>query len=143
MDFRDHGLNQCEEVRSVKFPEELKYSPQHQWLRLKTEGIAVVGITDFAQFEMGDIVFVDHPEVGESIERGASFGEVESNKTSSEVFAPCSGKVIAVNALLILAPEHLNSDPYGDGWLVEIQVLDALELDDLLDSTQYRQLVAG
>ncbi len=127
----------------MDFPEELKYTPQHQWCRVEDDGSATIGITDFAQEELGEIVYVDHPAVGDSIEKDASFGEVESNKTSSDVYAPCSGKILEVNGALDENPGRLNSDPYGEGWIIKMRATEPGELQGLLSSTEYRRLVEG
>lgn len=127
----------------MKFPNELRYTPEHQWLRVEQDGTAVIGITDFAQEELGEIVYVDLPKVGESVEKDQPFGDVESNKTSSDVYAPCSGEIVEVNAALDTAPDSVNRDPYGDGWMIKVRPADVQELESLLDSDGYRQLVEG
>jgi len=131
------------EEDDMDFPEELKYTPQHQWVRVEGDGSATIGITDFAQEELGEIVYVDHPAVGDSIEKDASFGEVESNKTSSDVYAPCSGQILEVNSVLDEDPGRLNSDPYGDGWMIKIRPLEPGQFQGLLSSSGYRTLVEG
>lgn len=121
-------------------PEDLKYTDEHEWLA-KTEGSTVrVGITDYAQDQLGDVVFVELPKVGEKVEAGAPLGEVESTKSVSEIFAPISGAVTAVNSALDGAPELINSDPYGEGWIVEIAADDASALDALMDAAAYQAL---
>jgi glycine cleavage system H protein len=127
----------------VEFPDELRYTSEHQWLRVEPDGTAVVGITDFAQDELGEIVYIDLPKVGDSVEKNAPFGEVESNKTSSQVYAPCSGEVLAVNTNLQTAPDHVNSDPYGQGWIIRLRPHDPHEFESLLDSASYRRSVEG
>ncbi len=127
----------------MDFPNELRYTPEHQWLRVEQDGTAVVGITDFAQDELGEIVYVDLPKVGEFVKKDQPFGDVESSKTSSDVYAPCSGEIIEVNAELDAAPERLNSDPYGEGWIIKVRPVDAQEFESLLDAAGYRQLVEG
>ncbi len=127
----------------MNIPEELKYTTQHQWLRVEGDGSATIGITDFAQEELGEIVYVDRPAVGDSIEKDTPFGEVESNKTSSDVYAPCSGQIVEVNGVLDEDPGRLNSDPYGEGWIIKIRALEPGEFQGLLSSTEYRGVVEG
>lgn len=117
-------------------PDELKYTAEHEWASL--DGTTVrIGITAFAQEALGDIVFVSLPDVGASYTAGQAFGEVESTKSVSDVYAPVAGQVVARNEALENAPELVNSDPYGDGWLVELSVADAAVLDGLLDAEAY------
>ncbi len=126
------------------YPEDLKYTAEHEWARAVTgEGdpTVQVGITDFAQDALGDIVFVSLPAVGSEMQAGQSFGEVESTKSVSEVYAPLSGTVVARNEALDGTPELVNSDPYGRGWLVEMRPADPDQLAGLLDATAYRELV--
>ncbi|MBB4912438.1 glycine cleavage system protein GcvH [Actinophytocola algeriensis] len=121
-------------------PEDLKYTEEHEWLA-KTEGSTVrVGITDYAQDQLGDVVFVELPKVGEKVDAGSPLGEVESTKSVSEIFAPVSGEVTAVNNALDESPELINSDPYGEGWIVEITATDIAALDDLMDAAAYQAL---
>ena len=123
----------------MNIPEELRYSPEHEWVRV--EGTRVrVGITNYAQDALGDVVFVDLPEVGKQIAAGALLGEVESTKSVSELYAPVTGTVVEVNASLAEAPERLNEDPYGEGWICEIELSDGASLDALLDPAAYREL---
>jgi glycine cleavage system H protein len=121
----------------MNVPDDLRYTSDHEWTRA-SESTVRVGITDFAQDALGDVVFVDVPAVGTSVERGGPLGEVESTKSVSQIYAPVSGKVVEVNELLRASPEMLNSDPYGEGWLCVIEVTDAGELASLLDPEQYR-----
>ena len=122
------------------YPKELKYSKDHEWL--KVEGnIACIGITEFAQGELGDIVFVDIDTEGEILEKEEVFGSIEAVKTVSDLFMPISGEVLAFNKKLEDAPELINSDPYGDGWIIKISVSDTTELDSLLDAASYKELV--
>jgi glycine cleavage system H protein len=121
-------------------PEELRYSKDHEWARTDGDRIRV-GITDFAQDALGDVVFVDLPAEGATVEAGGLLGEVESTKSVSEIYAPVAGQVVAVNAALSDAPETLNSDPYGEGWICEITPSDATAVNGLLDAAGYRQLV--
>jgi glycine cleavage system H protein len=126
----------------VLVPDDLRYSTDHEWAR-PGEGRVRVGITDYAQDALGDVVFVDLPRVGSVVGSGDTLGEVESTKSVSEIYAPVSGTVVAVNDALSDAPEKLNHDPYGDGWLCEIEVAGAGALDALLDAAGYRQLTGG
>jgi glycine cleavage system H protein len=123
----------------VHVPDDLRYSSDHEWVR-PGEGRVRVGITDYAQDALGDVVFVDLPSVGETVGAGEVLGEVESTKSVSEVYAPVSGTVVAVNDVLTTTPENLNRDPYGDGWLCEIEVNGLDALDALLDAEGYRRL---
>ncbi len=120
-------------------PGELRYSTDHEWVRLAGDTVRV-GITDYAQDALGDIVFVELPTVGGSVEAGAPLGEVESTKSVSEIYAPVAGTVVAVNAELADAPEKLNTDPYGEGWLCELEVAEPAAVDALLDADGYRRL---
>ncbi|HYQ62679.1 glycine cleavage system protein GcvH [Actinophytocola sp.] len=121
-------------------PEDLKYTDEHEWLTV-TEGSTVrVGITAYAQDQLGDVVFVELPKVGATVEAGTPLGEVESTKSVSEIFAPLSGTVVAVNNALDDSPELINSDPYGDGWIVEINAEDLSALDELMDAAAYQEL---
>ena len=120
-------------------PDDLRYTPDHEWVR-PGEPAVRVGITHFAQDALGDIVYVQLPDPGTAVEAGQAFGEVESTKSVSEVYAPLSGTVTARNDQLTDAPELVNSDPYGAGWLVEIEPSDPARLDDLLDAAAYREL---
>ena len=126
----------------MNVPDELRYSSDHEWARA-TGSVVRVGITDYAQDSLGDIVFVELPAVGDEVAAGAALGEVESTKSVSEIFAPVPGRVVAVNAALAEAPEKMNEDPYGEGWIAEIEVADAAALDALLDAAAYRQLTDG
>lgn len=121
-------------------PAELKYTKDHEWVRIEGD-CAVVGITDFAQSELGDIVFVDIQTEGEVLSKGDVFGTIEAVKTVADAYMPVSGTVIEVNSALEGAPEKVNSDPYGEGWMVKINVSDASELDSLLSATQYEEII--
>jgi len=125
----------------VNTPEELRYTPDHEWLRAE-DGGARVGITDFAQDALGDVVYVQLPEVGTTIAQGDTLGEIESTKSVSEVYAPVSGEVVAVNDDLGNAPQRMNEDPYGDGWFCVIAASDPKEMDSLLSAEKYRELTA-
>ena len=121
-------------------PEDLRYTDQHEWVRISGD-TAEVGITDFAQEALGDIVYVSLPEVGSQVRAGAPCGEVESTKSVSEIYAPLAGEVVARNADLDSAPETINADAYGKGWMVEIRPADPDALDGLLTAALYRSLV--
>ena len=124
----------------MNIPEDLRYSPDHEWARLE-DGKVRVGITDYAQDALGDVVFVQVPDVGAAVSAGDSFSEVESTKSVSDIYAPVSGTVVEVNADLADNPERINEDPYGEGWICVIEPNDASELDKLLDAEGYRKLV--
>jgi glycine cleavage system H protein len=126
----------------MNLPKELRYSEEHEWVQ-KTEGNKVrIGITDFAQDELGDIVFVELPEVGAELKAGEPFGSVESVKTVSELYAPVSGKVLEVNASLEGSPENVNDSPYGDGWMIVVEMSDPSELEKLLTAEDYEKLIS-
>tara|TARA_B100001146_G_scaffold192145_1_gene177944 strand:- start:76 stop:453 length:378 start_codon:yes stop_codon:yes gene_type:complete len=124
----------------MKFPENLKYSKDHEWVRVEGEN-ALVGITAFAQGELGDIVFVDVDTEGETLDKDEVFGTIEAVKTVSDLFMPVSGEVLEVNAKLEDEPELINTDSYGDGWVIKISIADASELDNLLDSASYQEML--
>lgn len=128
--------------QAVQVPGDLRYSEDHEWARV-SEGAVRVGITDFAQDALGDVVFVQLPAVGSRVEKGAVLGEVESTKSVSEIYAPVSGEVQAVNEELSDKPELLNADPYGQGWICDIRPDDEGALAGLLDAAAYAQLTAG
>ena len=123
------------------YPDELRYTAEHEWVRATADGTVVFGITDFAQEALGDIVYVQLPDVGASLQAGAACGEVESTKSVSEIYAPLAGEVVARNADLDAAPETVNSDAYGKGWMVEIRPADPDALDGLLTAALYRSMV--
>jgi glycine cleavage system H protein len=126
----------------MNVPEELRYSSDHEWV--SQDGTKVrVGITDYAQDALGDVVFVQAPTVGDNFAAGDSMGEVESTKSVSDVYAPVGGTVVAVNDALADSPQLLNDDPYGEGWICEIEVTDLAALDSLLDASSYVALVEG
>jgi glycine cleavage system H protein len=125
----------------MEFPEDLRYTKEHEWARDEGNGRVRVGITDFAQDALGDVVYVDVPEVGTSVTANQAFSEVESTKSVSDVYAPVSGSVIERNAALEERPELVNEHPYGDGWIVALAMTDAAELDGLMDAAAYRSLV--
>ncbi len=120
----------------MSFPDGLKYSKEHEWVLVEDE-VASIGITEYAQVELGDIVYVELPEVGEKITKDDPFGSVESVKAVSDLFAPVSGAVVEVNDSLPDSPEIVNEDPYGDGWMIKVQMSDKGELKDLLDPEEY------
>ena len=119
-------------------PEELKYTKDHEWLRIEG-GEGVIGITDFAQDALGDVVFVELPAVGATLKQGDAFGVVESNKSVSDLYAPVAGTVVAINEALADAPESVNADPYGAGWMIRIALAAPTATDGLLDAAAYRQ----
>ncbi|NPD26633.1 glycine cleavage system protein GcvH [Corallococcus sp. AB004] len=124
----------------ANIPQDLKYTQEHEWARVAGKSV-VVGITDHAQTTLGDIVYVELPKLGAQVSAGDSFGTVESVKAVSELFAPVSGTIVKVNTDLTEEPENLNTDPYGDGWLVEIELSDAGQLSNLLDAAAYEKLI--
>ena len=125
----------------MEFPEDLKYSKEHEWV-LVEDNVATVGITDYAQDQLGDIVFVELPAIGDKVSKEDAFGVVESVKAVSDIYAPVSGKVLEVNDDLPDNPEMVNEDPYGDGWLIKIEMNDPDELQDLLTAAEYEEYVA-
>lgn len=118
-------------------PAELKYVTSHEWIRLEADGTVTIGITDFAQAQLGDVVFVELPEVGSDVEAEQDIAVVESVKAASDIYAPLSGKIIAVNEELVDAPEKVNEDPYGDAWFFKMEVADAADLENLMDADAY------
>ncbi|MGY8988495.1 MAG: glycine cleavage system protein GcvH [Flavobacteriales bacterium] len=124
----------------MEFPKELKYTKDHEWLRIEGDNICV-GITEFAQGELGDIVFVDVDTQGEVLEKEEVFGSVEAVKTVSDLFMPINGAILAFNEKLEDEPELINSDPYGQGWIIKVAISDVTELDELLDASEYKELV--
>ncbi len=124
-------------------PDELHYTPEHEWVRREGDDEVTIGITDFAQDALGDIVYVSLPEVGEALGGGTSVGELESTKSVSDVYAPVSGAVVARNDALEQAPDLINSDPYGEGWLLRVKLDDPSALDSLLDAAGYGEQIAS
>ena len=122
------------------FPKELKYTKDHEWVRIEGDN-AYIGITEFAQGELGDIVFVDVDTQGEALEKEEVFGSVEAVKTVSDLFMPINGEVLSFNKKLEDEPELINSEPYGEGWIIKIAISDVTELDELLDASEYQALV--
>jgi glycine cleavage system H protein len=125
----------------MEFPDDLRYTKEHEWVREEGEARVRIGITDFAQDALGDVVYVDVPEIGTAVTANQAFSEVESTKSVSDVYAPLSGTVVERNSLLEDRPELVNEQPYGDGWLVVLEVSDRSELDGLIDPPAYRALV--
>ena len=130
------------EIEELAFPEELRYTEDHEWAVSEGEGIKI-GISDYAQDQLGDIVFVELPQQGDRLEKGAEFGTVESVKAVAELFIPISGEIITVNTTLDGSPELVNKDPYGDGWMVEIKPSSADELDALMTRDVYVEYLKG
>lgn len=126
----------------MQVPPELRYTSDHEWVAITGSRVRV-GITDYAQDALGDIVYVQVPATGTTVSAGDAFGEVESTKSVSDIYAPVSGSVVAVNEALTSAPESVNTDPYGSGWLCEIECSDPSQLDALLDASAYQALTAG
>jgi glycine cleavage system H protein len=129
-------------VTEVDVPDDLRYSEEHEWLRLEGEE-GVVGITAYAAEELGDVVFVELPRVGRRLERNEALGVIESVKTASDLFAPVAGEVVAVNEALASAPELVNEEPYGGGWMIRLRVTDAAQTSELMDAVAYRAHVGG
>jgi glycine cleavage system H protein len=125
----------------MKFPADCVYTKEHEWVRVQ-EGLVVVGITDYAQKELGDVVFVELPKVGDTFDTNETFANVESVKAVSEVFSPVAGEVLEVNQELAGSPQLVNEDPYGDGWFIKLKIADAEELKDLLKPDEYAEFVA-
>lgn len=126
----------------MNIPQELKYTKDHEWVKIDGD-IAIVGVTDFAQGELGDIVYVEVETVGDTLDREEVFGTVEAVKTVSDLFSPLSGEIIEFNESLEDAPEKVNSDPYGEGWMVKIRMSDSDEVSDLLSAKEYKDLIGG
>lgn len=126
----------------MNIPEDLLYAKEHEWIAIEND-VAAVGITDYAQSELGDIVFIELPEVGTEVKQMESFGTIEAVKAVNDLYTPVSGKVIEVNTSLEDEPEKINSDPYGNGWMIKIRMSDESELDNLLSASQYKDLIGG
>lgn len=124
----------------MNIPDNLKYTKDHEWISIDGK-ICTIGITDYAQSELGDIVFVDIDSDLKDIVKGESIGTIEAVKTVSDLFGPFNGKVIELNSLLMNSPEIMNTDPYGDGWMLKVEITDLSELNDLLDSAGYKSLI--
>ena len=126
----------------MNVPDDLRYSKDHEWARLE-DGKVRIGITDYAQDALGDVVYVQVPDVGAQVTMGDSFSEVESTKSVSDIYAPITGTIVEVNQELADAPQRVNEDPYGEGWLVVIEAQDTAQYDQLLDAAAYRALIEG
>jgi len=126
----------------MKMPEQLKYTSEHEWISVDGD-VATVGITSFAQGELGDIVFVEIETLGETLDKGETFGTIEAVKTVSDLFMPVGGKVLEINPELESTPELVNKDPFGAGWLIKISIGDATELDELLSAEQYQAMLGA
>ena len=127
----------------MTFPDDLRYTKDHEWVRLDDDGLATVGVTDYAQGELGDIVFVEIEPVGTEVEAEGSFGSVEAVKTVSELFAPVAGTIEAINDGLEDAPESVNADPYGDGWMVKLRPADAASVEALMSVEEYKTMIGA
>ena len=123
-------------------PENLKYTKEHEWVKIEGN-VAIVGVTDYAQGELGDIVFVEIETEGETLSRDETFGTVEAVKTVSDLFMPMSGTIVEKNELLDSEPEKVNKDPYGEGWMIKINISDINEIDELLDAESYKELIGA
>jgi len=124
----------------MQFPDNIRYTSEHEWIRVEGDE-AYVGITDYAQSELGEIVFVDVPTLGETVGQGEVFGSIEAVKTVSDLNMPVSGEVLEINGALDAQPELVNNDPYGEGWIIRISVKDAAELDNLMDAAAYQAMI--
>ena len=130
------------ELNELSFPEDVRYAESHEWVNAAGE-TAKIGITDYAQDQLGDIVFVELPDVGESFEKGSEFGTVESVKAVSELYMPVSGEIVAINEGLEDAPELINNTPFSDGWMIEVKLEDSSEVDNLMDKDAYLSTLKG
>jgi glycine cleavage system H protein len=125
----------------MEIPEDLQYTEEHEWV-LVEDDIAIIGITDYAQSELGDIVYVELPQIGDLVQQMEPFGTIEAVKTVTDLFAPVSGEVVEVNTLLEDSPHLINEDPYGEGWIIKVKLSDPSELENLLSAEEYRNLVS-
>jgi len=125
----------------MDFPEELKYSKTHEWVRPEGENEVVIGISDYAQQELGDIVYLELPEEGDVVEKDSAFGVIESTKATEDLYSPVSGTVVEVNTPLIDSPEVINEDPYGDGWMIRVELSEPKELEDLMNAEEYQDYI--
>jgi len=130
------------EIDELKLPDDLRYAKDHEWTRLEDDKVKI-GIDDYAQDQLGDIVFVELPEVGATFSKGEEFGTVESVKAVSELFMPVGGEILAINTALEETPEHVNNSPYEDGWMIEIKPSDVAEMDVLMDKEAYLKMLKG
>jgi glycine cleavage system H protein len=128
-------------MSELEYPQDLRYTAEHEWVRVGSNGVARIGITAFAQDALGDVVYVSLPAVGDSVGAGDTCGEVESTKSVSDLYAPVTGEIVAVNETLDSVPEMVNTDPYGAGWMYEVKLADAGAADSLLDLVAYRALL--
>lgn len=126
----------------MNYPADLKYTREHEWIRDNGDGTATVGVTDFAQSELGDVVFVEFSDVDTEVSKDESFGTIEAVKTVSDLFAPISGKILELNESLADEPEVVNVDPYDKGWMIKMSIKDAGELDDLMDVEAYQKIIS-
>ncbi len=126
----------------MEIPQGLRYSKEHEWVATE-DSVATIGVTDFAQDQLGEIVYIELPSVGDKVSKDDPFGVIESVKAVSDIFAPVSGTVTEVNQELAESPEIINEDPYGDGWLIKIRISDGAELDDLMDNGEYQEIIAA
>ena len=127
----------------MNFPQDLRYTAEHEWVRVTEGNIATIGITDFAQGELGDIVYVDIDSIGNQLNANEVFGSVEAVKTVSDLFMPVDGKVLELNAALDGSPDLVNTDPYGEGWIIKVEISDPSQLEGLMDAAAYESSVAG
>jgi glycine cleavage system H protein len=144
LDVRSSAVSRERYGVGMNVPQDLRYTAEHEWVRVLGDGGTVrVGITDYAQDALGDVVYVDLPSVGDDVVASAAVGELESTKSVSDLYAPVSGSIAAVNEALVDQPQLLNEDPYGDGWLCDIQVSNRAEIDDMMDAAAYAELTEG
>jgi glycine cleavage system H protein len=134
-------INICKQIALMNFPSDIKYTKDHEWIKMTDEKTAMIGITDFAQKELGDIVYVDITSIGKGMNAEEVFGTVEAVKTVSDLFLPVAGTILVLNPLLEKQPELVNNDPYGEGWMVKLAVNNPADLDKLMDAAAYEQLV--
>ena len=127
----------------MNFPQDLRYTSEHEWVRITEGNIATIGITDFAQGELGDIVYVDIDSIGNHLNSNEVFGSVEAVKTVSDLFMPVDGKVLELNPALDGSPDLVNTDPYGEGWIIKVEISDPSQLEGLMDAAAYESSVAG
>jgi len=130
------------EIDELNLPDDLRYATDHEWTKLEGDKVKI-GIDDYAQDQLGDIVFVELPEVGATLSKGEEFGTVESVKAVSELFMPIGGEILAINAALEDTPEHVNNNPYNEGWMIEVKPSDVSEMDALMDKDAYLKLLKG
>ncbi|WP_271423554.1 glycine cleavage system protein GcvH [Aequorivita sinensis] len=126
----------------MNLPSELKYTKDHEWVKIEGD-VAIIGVTDFAQSELGDIVYVDIETVGDTLDKDEIFGSVEAVKTVSDLFLPLSGEIVEFNENLESEPEKVNTDPYGEGWMIKMKFSDASEIDNLLDADAYKEVIGA